>query len=104
MTDDLRARLARALADHAQQDRGLDADRYGPENWLCCADAVMAVIGEQQRAYEDLLGAVSLHVDWRFVTKQLTTEQKNLWADAHDAWSSRMDPDEPSKADRWWAR
>lgn len=56
------------------------------------------------RAYEDLLGAISLYVDWRFVTKQLTTEQKNLWADAHDAWSSRMDHDEPSKAERWWAQ
>ena len=44
MTDDLRHRLARALADHAQQDRGLDADQYGPENWLCCAGAVIAVL------------------------------------------------------------
>jgi len=44
MTDDLRARVAQALADHAQQDRGLDADRYGPESWLCCADTVIAVL------------------------------------------------------------
>lgn len=42
MTDDLRHRIARALADHEQQDLALDADRYPPERWLCCADAVIA--------------------------------------------------------------
>ena len=50
MTDDLRARIARALADHEQARRGLDADHYGPENWLCCADAVLAVINPPEDA------------------------------------------------------
>lgn len=44
MTDDLRHRIARALADHEQQDLALDVDRYPPERWLCCADAVIAVL------------------------------------------------------------
>ena len=44
MSDDLRHRIARALADHEQQDLALDADRYPPERWLCCADAVIAVL------------------------------------------------------------
>lgn len=47
MSGDLRHRIARALADHEQQDLGLDADRYPPERWLCCADAVIAVLDQQ---------------------------------------------------------
>lgn len=50
--------------------------------------------------YRDLLGCIWLYVDWRYVTTQLTVEQKELWADAVDAFG------EPSerrwKADRWW--
>lgn len=45
MSHDLRRRIARALADHEQQDLGLDADRYPPGRWLCCADAVIAEAG-----------------------------------------------------------
>lgn len=47
MSDDLRHRIARALADHEQQDLALDADRYPAERWLCCADAVIAVLDQQ---------------------------------------------------------
>lgn len=48
----------------------------------------------------ETLGAIWLYVDWRYVTRQLTTEQKELWADAVDAFG---DPEhvEP-KAERWW--
>lgn len=50
--------------------------------------------------YRDLLGSIWLYVDWQYVTRQLTTEQKELWADAVDA---SGDPDEPGpKVDRWW--
>ena len=51
-------------------------------------------------AQRELLGVLWLYVDWRYVTRQLTTEQKNLWADAVDAFG---DPDDAGpKAERWW--
>ncbi|MGH3587242.1 MAG: hypothetical protein ACRDQ0_13045 [Pseudonocardia sp.] len=49
--------------------------------------------------YQDLLASIWLYVKWRYVTKQLTTEQKELWADAVEA---SGDPDEPTAVDRWW--
>lgn len=47
MSDDLRHRIAQALSDHEQARLGLDADRYPAERWLCCADAVLAVLDQQ---------------------------------------------------------
>lgn len=52
----------------------------------------------QRDALAEVLHSVWLYIDWRYVTKQLTTEQKNLFADAVDAHS-----EEPPVADRWWA-
>jgi hypothetical protein len=46
VTGDLRMRIARALAHHQQADLALDAHRYGPEKWLCCATAVLAALDE----------------------------------------------------------
>lgn len=52
--------------------------------------------------YKDLLASIWLYVKWRYVTKQLTTEQKNLWADAVEEISERDHPGEGADADRWW--
>lgn len=49
----------------------------------------------------ELLGAIWLYVNWKSVTKQLTTEQRNLWADAVDATVADRDDESPT-ADRWW--
>ena len=57
-------------------------------------------------AYEDLLGSVWLYIGWRYVTKQLTTEQKNLFADTVDAYwrrSDAFDGEEFRPVDRWWS-
>lgn len=58
------------------------------------------------RRYEDLLGAIWLYIPWHYVTKQLTTEQKELFADAVDAHSARINAEEPEigllPAERWW--
>jgi hypothetical protein len=53
---------------------------------------------------EDLLGSLWLYVNWPYVTGQLTTVQKNLWADAVDRWHARLNPTENVHpiADRWW--
>ncbi|MFD8496308.1 hypothetical protein [Amycolatopsis sp. NPDC059657] len=52
--------------------------------------------------HEELLAYLWLYVKWRYVTKQLTTEQKNLWADAIEKISEREHPGEGTAADRWW--
>ena len=61
--------------------------------------------GPTRTDYENLLGCVELYVDWRHVTEQLTTPQKELFADAVEAWTARLNEsgDEPGHlADRWW--
>lgn len=107
MSDDLRDRIARALAGHQQAGRGLDQDHYRAEEWLCCASAVVSVLDERRHAYEELLAALWLYIG-RYEVKQLTTGQKNLLADAVDAMRARragVDPayDGPGMVDRWWA-
>jgi hypothetical protein len=55
---------------------------------------------EQLALALDTLGAIWLYVNWRYVSKQLTTEQKELWADAVDEFGNPANT-EP-KAERWW--
>lgn len=54
----------------------------------------------------ELLDSIWLYVEWRWVTRQLTTDQKNLWADAVDTTSMARqveDGEEPRPvAVRWW--
>jgi hypothetical protein len=52
--------------------------------------------------YKELLASIWLYVKWHYVTKQLTTEQKNLWADAIDEVSERNHPGDGMKVERWW--
>jgi hypothetical protein len=52
--------------------------------------------------HEELLSSIWLYVKWRYVTKQLTTEQKNLWADVVEKISERNHPGDGTKVDRWW--
>lgn len=46
MTDDLRARILAALREH-QPPTHVDSQGLPPDEFECCADAVMAVLGEQ---------------------------------------------------------
>ena len=59
---------------------------------------------EEVRAHQDLLGELSQYVDWRWLTGQVGTEQKERWADAVEQWSARHDDLDGWKelADRWW--
>lgn len=50
-------------------------------------------------AYRELLHYIYLHVNDAFVMRKLTTEQKELWADAIDACG---DPNDPTAYPRWW--
>jgi hypothetical protein len=75
-----------------------------PEGWQSLVrkgwsvGARSAILADAE-AYQDLLGAIWLHVGWRSVTRQLTTEQRELWAAAVETFS---DPDVKVAADRWW--
>lgn len=51
--DSRRMRIARALADHEQAGLALDAHRYPPEKWLCCAEAVLAALERELTALPD---------------------------------------------------
>lgn len=52
--------------------------------------------------YEDLLGSIWLYIKWVYVTRQLRTADKELFADAVDAWNARLHDDDPGHAQRWW--
>lgn len=64
--------------------------------------------GPYTAPFEDLLASIWLYIDWRYVTRQLTTPQKNLLADAIDASHRRTAAGEgpayglSALADRWW--
>lgn len=73
------------------------------------AEYIRAAVDElvtQRERYEDLLGSIWLYIPWQFVTKQLTTEQKELFADSVDACSARLNAEDPDlaagPAERWW--
>lgn len=53
--------------------------------------------------YKELLAYIELHIDWRYVTKKCTTEQKNLWADACDEVDEKLHPGDGRKVTRWWS-
>ena len=54
-------------------------------------------------AERDLLAEIWLYVSFEYVSKQLDTEGKELWADCIDQW--QPDPDHPEERQpmtRWW--
>ena len=69
------------------------------------ADRIEQLTAERDDLRE-LLGSIWLYVKWRHVTKQLTTEQKELWADAVDAEARQRQIEEGEEqravAERWW--
>lgn len=60
----------------------------------------------ERDAMRDLLGSIWLYVGWRSATRSLTTEQRELWADAVDAKVRARqieDGEDPHPvAERWW--
>lgn len=128
----LKARIAKLEADRAllTEQRDGNASRLAEyENALgwgvsCtnCAHLLDGSIAETFRAeaaeemirrYEDLLDSVELYIKWRWVTGQLTTEQRELFADALDHEAARThgpdgeDPDPElavrGRGRRWWS-
>jgi len=65
--------------------------------------SVLVEVVEHVDLLESILGNTWLYINWHFITKHLTTEQREAFADAVDAWSEAMNPEEPNPvADRWW--
>ena len=81
--DDLASQLAAARTDLMMTRAALSADN--------------AELRARVSALTELLHSVWLYIDWRYVTKQMTTPQKEMFADAVD-----LHADESSTADRWW--
>jgi hypothetical protein len=52
--------------------------------------------------YQDILHSVWLHANWYAQTKPLTTDEKEAFADAVEAASARLDPNDPVEVERWW--
>ena len=50
--------------------------------------------------HEQILGDIYLYVDWRSITKHLTTEQKEAWADVVEREFAKDEIEH--KVDRWW--
>lgn len=91
------------LAEAAADDLDAYVREQAAQDPAFAAEYVRAQHAARIRAFEDLLGVIELHIDWRHVAKQLTTGQKNLFTDSVDAWCARIaGDDEPSGADRWW--
>ena len=65
-----------------------------------CHERQRQVWARSREALEDLLASIWLYVPWRFITMQLTTAQKDMWADALEMSSARAG--ERTTADRWW--
>lgn len=55
-------------------------------------------------ALVDVCGVVWMYVNWHHVTKQMTTEQREAFADAVDEWSTTSNDGRSTPADRWWRR
>jgi len=97
-----RNRLAREMADVRD-----DAATARTEAQLAKEDKAEIVsdrdeIAAKNMYLEDLLAAIWLYVDWKGVTKQLTTEERELWADTVD---QSGDPGERGpKTERWWRK
>lgn len=96
IADVLEAGAPAILTAAAERLKAATADEYT----AICTEAMIEAVGP----YEDLLASVWLYIGWRYVTRQITTEQKELFADSVDRSHERSHDGigEPSMAERWW--
>lgn len=55
---------------------------------------------QENEALREILSAIWLYVNWRYITRQLTYNQKELWADVLD--SDVPEGTDEVLVDRWW--
>jgi len=101
------AKRARGEEDSLRDENTLlrvDLANVFPDREALADDGIAA--HEENERLQDLLGSIWLYVGWRSATRSLTTEQRELWADAVDAnvmAGQIEDGEEPHPvADRWW--
>lgn len=120
--DDIVDQRAREIAQpriQAAEARAEAAERRAAGAAAHCEERITDLQAEMQRQltanerfrdreiseFQGLLGSVSLYIKWKYVTKQLTTPQKERFADAVDAWSADLNDGTaapPALAPRWW--
>lgn len=103
-------RLFRELLDCAEPDT-LELLRLRDEvEWLKETAALKSKIFAAQmaetRKLQNLLGHINLHTaDDAFFIREMTLEERELYADAVDAWSARLnagEDEDPGRFPRWW--
>jgi hypothetical protein len=130
VADDLRARIAEALLttpagfmqaepdgveQHARREwHRHDRHRYHATCALCrgeedtLTDAVMKVVQAELDLADDAWGSVWLHGKWSWLTKNMTTLQREYAADCVARWDARLAEidGEPGRGEpeglRWW--
>lgn len=52
--------------------------------------------------WDDLLHTIWMHTSWFELTKRMTTQEREKYANAIERHSRMLHPDEPLVLDRWW--
>lgn len=90
--------------DYADSDgRTVSMQLVSNEQLSAAYDTVRSRAAIREEEYQELLACIWLYVKWRYVTGKLTTEQRELWAEAIETTSERDHPGEGSQVDRWWS-
>ena len=62
-----------------------------------------AIRRAQESMYLDAaMHSIWLHGDWRWITQNMTTGEKEAVADAVERYGAWLDLKDPVKVDRWW--
>lgn len=95
MTWDAAIKLAEAVLFEQERRRTALAER----------EAALYEDSTASAALDGALHSVWLHGDWRWLTRNMTTEEREAAADAVARYSRRIDPDADPLTDadlRWW--
>jgi hypothetical protein len=107
--DDLQAAVDAAFphlhgGEEFRDEPALRATLEGPVRAALVAAGLAEATAERD-LLAGALGSLWLYVDWRWLTKQLTTEEKEAWATCVERWSADVNEgstETPVVADRWW--
>lgn len=96
----------RALAEEVSEDVGvIRMLRRREQNAEDAAELLRGKVEALTREREDLealLSSLWLYIEWRAVTRKLTPDQRELFADAIEAWSRKHNGDDAVRVPRWW--
>lgn len=59
-------------------------------------------IGPMVHHLDGAAHSVWLHGKWWWLTKNMTTEEREAFADAVERYSATLEPEDPVRVDRWW--